>query len=58
MTTDEKLIFDALRSYKHLAGMFKSGGCIENCKEAQATLDAWERLQEAKKPQQLKLGAA
>lgn len=56
MTADGKIIFDALRSYKRLAGMFKRGGCIESYKEAQAALDAWERLQEAKKPKQLKLG--
>lgn len=35
MTADEKTVFAALRGYKHLAGMFKRGGCIESYKEAQ-----------------------
>lgn len=56
MTADEKTVFAALRGYKHLAGMFKRGGCIESYKEAPAALDAWERLQENRRPKQLKLG--
>ena len=56
MTADEKLIDNALRSYLLMGRMIRYGGGSKHFTWATEALAAWERMQEAKKPKQLKLG--